>query len=59
MIGLCVIALGWVATVVALILLLGLWPLVGAGVATMIVGALVDLDRVKESPDGKRRKSTS
>jgi hypothetical protein len=55
MIGLFVLLAGWLSVVVGFVLLFGVWPLVAAGVLTMAVGAFVDLDRVKESPNAKRR----
>ncbi len=54
MIGLGVVAAGWLTLVVALVLLFGAWPLVPAGVVMMIVGAFVDLDRAKEPTRAKR-----
>lgn len=51
MMGFAVIAVGWLLLVVALVLLFGVWPLVPAGVAMMLVGSLVNLDRLRGSSD--------
>lgn len=59
MIGAAVVAAGWVVLLVALVVLLGVWPLVPAGVVMMVVGLTVDLDRVKEPTRAKRHPSAS
>lgn len=58
MIGLFVILVGWVCVVVAAVLLWGVPALMVAGVVTLAVGVLVDLDRVKEPQRVKRSQSS-
>lgn len=57
MTGLFVALLGYVAAVVGLVLLVGVWPLIPCGVVLMAVGLFVDLDRVKEPQRAKRSQS--
>lgn len=59
MIGFGVVVAGWVTLLAALVVLLGVWPLVPAGVVMIVVGLSVDLDRVKEPTRAKRHPSTS
>ncbi len=58
MIGLSLIAVGWVCVVVACVVLFGSVALIPAGVVMMLVGAFVDLDPVKEPQRAKRRQSS-
>jgi cytochrome c-type biogenesis protein CcmH/NrfF len=58
MIGLFVIAAGWVCVVVATVVLWGVPALLVAGVVMLAVGGFVDLDRVKEPQRAKRDPSS-
>lgn len=57
MIGLLVAFLGVCVAATGLVLTFGVWTLTPVGAVLLLVGLLVDLDSLKESPHGKRRKS--
>lgn len=57
MLGLFAIAAGFILCVLGLIVVVGWWTLIPAGVVLMAVGVFVDLDRVKEPQRGKRSQS--
>jgi hypothetical protein len=54
MLGPLTILAGFALCVVGLVLVVGWWTLIPAGVVLMAVGVFVDLDRVKEPQRGKR-----
>lgn len=54
MIGLSVIAVGWILVVVACVVLFGAVALVPAGVVMILVGLIADLDAVRSPKRAKR-----
>lgn len=57
MLGLFAIAAGFILCALGLVLVVGWWTLIPAGVVLMAVGVFVDLDRLKEPQRGKRSQS--
>lgn len=59
MIGLLVMAVGFVLAVCGVVLTFGVWTLMPAGGVLLVAGLLVDFDRVKEPRRAKRDQSAS